>query len=95
MASVGAIYLWRQLTSRAAIELYALGISLIAIASVVSVPHILANLLAVGLPHIPEFLFTAVVKTGMVVQITLIVCAVAAAAFGAEMARGTSRERFA
>lgn len=95
MASVGAIYIARQLGSATAIKLYVLAISLIGIASLISVPHVFENLLSVGVNHIPEFLIHAILNTGVAVQLGVIAALIAGTWFVADLVRPTSQRAFA
>ncbi len=76
MATVRIIYVARLCTTRLAFESYALLLSLIGIATLVSVPHVLTNLFSVanhGLLGIGTFLLAAVMRTKIVVQVALLV----------------------
>ncbi|MGH7141066.1 MAG: hypothetical protein ACREGH_00320 [Minisyncoccia bacterium] len=87
MASVGAIYVARRLTSRAAVRGYVLVASLGVIASVVSVPNVLHNLFSVGVAGLPIFALTAVEHTTLLVQCGLVAILLAAASFSIDLAR--------
>ena len=73
MSRVAAIYAVRKITSATALQLYALCALLIAITSLVSVPHVFANLMQTGVAGFATFAFVAVLKTKLLVQIGLFV----------------------
>ena len=76
MASVRVIYASRLLTTRMALECYALLLSSIGIIMFVSLPHVFENLLSVasqGEAGILPFLVSAVVGTKVLVQLALLV----------------------
>ncbi len=76
MAGVGIVYAARQLTSRTALELYALVLSACGVIFFVSLPHVFANLVHVmngGLPSITTFALTAVMSTKLIVQLALLI----------------------
>ncbi|MDE2213115.1 MAG: hypothetical protein KGJ34_01090 [Patescibacteria group bacterium] len=77
MATVRLIYFGRLLMSRTALESYFLALSLLGIASFVSVPHVLQNLSQVGVGGSALFLTTAIAKTKLLVQGALFIAAVA------------------
>lgn len=100
MASVGIIYVARKLTSRLALECYALILSLVGVAYFVSLPNVVANFTHVaqgGLVSIGAFLVAAVLGTKLVVQVAVLVGAVALALMVVDMVRSTpaSRQTFA
>lgn len=80
MAGVAAIYVGRKLSSRKALEAYALLASIVGIALFTSLPHVVSNLLHVesaGFPAVATFFLSAVVKTNLIVQAALLVGAIA------------------
>ena len=79
MAGVGAVYLGRKATSRTAIEIYALVISLWVIGRLVWVSKIFDNFFTVekhGLGAINTYILYAIEHTHPVVQLTLLVAVV-------------------
>jgi hypothetical protein len=100
MASVGVIYIARKLTSRFALECYALALSFVGAAFFVSLPHVAVNLLHVtngGLPSIGTFVVTAVLQTKLVVQIATLIGAVSLILLAVDIVRSlnTPSRRFA
>ncbi|HVY73168.1 MAG TPA: hypothetical protein VG984_03960 [Candidatus Paceibacterota bacterium] len=96
MASVGVIYIARKLTSRIALECYALLLSFAGAAYFVSLPNVIANFAHVaqgGLVSIGAFLVAAVLGTKLVVQIAVIVGAGALLAMVADIVRSTPASR--
>lgn len=87
MASVGAIYIGRKLVSLTAIKLYILCVSLIAIASLVSVPHVFANLTQVGPTGLYTFAVAAALNTKLLVQLGLLACTLVGISFVADALR--------
>ena len=80
MASVGIIYTARMLTSRLALECYALVLSFAGAAYFVSLPNVVSNFGHVaqgGLVNVGAFLVAAVLGTKFVVQVAVLVGAVA------------------
>ncbi len=80
MASVYVIHMVRTLTSRLALACGVLCLSLIAIAMLVSVPHVMVNLLSVahhGVVGIGTFVFSAVMGTRFIVQCALFIGTIA------------------
>ena len=75
MASVAVIYAVRKLTSRTALEFYALAVSFVGIFMFVSVPHVAQNFSLIashGLSGISTFVLSAVTHTSIMVQLTLL-----------------------
>jgi hypothetical protein len=100
MAGVGVIYTARMLTSRLALECYALVLSVGGAAFFVSLPNVVANLAHVangGLLSIGTFLVSAVLGTKLVVQLAVLVATAALVAIGVDIVRQSSapRSRFA
>ena len=89
MGSVAVIYVARTLVSPAALVCYA-GASCIAIASFISVPHVVQNFEASaqgGMPHIIGFTIAAIVGTQLVVQLGLLVATLASTSLLVRVAR--------
>ena len=81
MAGVAVIYVVRKLTSRRAVECYALFLSAFGITLFVSLPHVAANFVhveSVGLPATGLYILSAVEKTNLIVQAALMLGVVAA-----------------
>ncbi len=78
MASVLVIYFARKAVRPRALKLYALIAAGVSIGALVSVPHVLANLMAVGLSGLGAFVYAAVVNTTPTVQISTIIAVVVA-----------------
>jgi hypothetical protein len=96
MASVGVIYTARKLTSRLALECYALALSFAGAAFFVSLPHVLQNLTQVahgGIASIGVYFVSAVLGTKLVVQLALLVGACALIALGVDVARSSPPAR--
>ena len=93
MASVGVIYVARMLTSRLAVECYALVLSFVGAAYFVSLPNVLANFSHVaqgGLANVGTFLIAAVLGTKLVVQVAVLIGAVAFVGMVADILRSPS-----
>ncbi len=76
MAGVAVIYAVRRLTSRTALECYALFVSAFSVTMLVSLSHVTANLILVshrGLISLVLYFFSAVLGTTLVVQIALVI----------------------
>lgn len=72
MAGVALIYTARALASRVALECYVLVFSLVGIAVLASLPHVVQNLLAVsqsGVGGVVVFFASAIVSTTFAVQV--------------------------
>lgn len=93
MGNVAAIYAGRKFVSAMAVKLYILCASLIAIASVVSVPHVFANLMQAGVTGFATFAFVAVLKTKLLVQIGLLVGCVVLASLIFEFFKNNTASR--
>ena len=94
MASVAVIFAVRQLTSRLALELYALALSFGAVGFFVSVPHVILNLESTmrgGLPSVAAFTIAAVVGTKLLVQLALILGFAGAVALFSDIVRSAGR----
>ncbi len=90
MASVAVVYAVRKLTSRFALECYALALSFAGAAFFVSLPHVAANLINVasgGAPRIGTFLISAILGTKLIVQLAVLIGICAIVAIGVDMAR--------
>ena len=93
MGSVAVIYGVRALVSPVALACYA-GVSCVAIASVVSVPHVAQNFAASaqgGVPHIIGFTIAAIVGTQLVVQLGLLIATLASTSLLVSVARSFGR----
>ncbi|MCX6819833.1 MAG: hypothetical protein NT019_00890 [Candidatus Adlerbacteria bacterium] len=93
MASVAVVYTARRLTSRFALECYALVLSFVGTVFFVSLPHVAANLSNVasgGVGSIEAFIISAVLGTKLIVQLALLVGACALVAMGVDMSRANS-----
>ncbi len=98
MAGVAAIYVARRFTSRTALECYALFFSAFGITLLVSLPHVLANILIVeshGLPALGFYFLTAITKTNLLVQITLVVGVAGLTSLIFDVVQATNYRRFA
>ena len=76
MAGVASIYTARTLTSAVALKVYALTVSVLGVAAVVSLPHVALNFLEVmhgGVSGVALFLLAAVLQTKVVVQLALLI----------------------
>lgn len=96
MAGVGVVYAARKLTSRFALECYALALSFAGAAYFVSLPHVAQNLFNVtsgGFPSVETFVLAAVLHTKLVVQIAMAVGLASVLLIGADMVRSSSAER--
>ena len=74
MASVRVIYGVRQLMNATALKVYVFTLSILGIATLVSLPHVVANFLNVahgGLPSMSVFIAAALIQTKVLVQIAL------------------------
>ncbi len=89
MGSVAVIYGLRALVSPAALACYA-AVSIAAISFAVSVPHVARNFALSaqgGLPHIIGFTLAAIVGTSIVVQLGLLIAALASTSLLVGIAR--------
>ena len=80
MAGVGIVYAAHLLLSRAALELYALALSAVALWQLVWVHKVFENFFTAehaGLGALGNYLFVAVEHTQLAVQVTLLVAVVA------------------
>jgi hypothetical protein len=100
MASVGVVYTARKLTSRIALEFYALAAAGVALWQVTWVHKVIANFANVergGLGSMEQYISYAFLHTHLVTQAALVVAAVAAVLLIADALRALSRpaHRFA
>ncbi|MBI2004568.1 hypothetical protein HYS79_00185 [Patescibacteria group bacterium] len=75
MACVVLIYTARALVSRVALEFYVLVFSLVGVAMLASLPHVVQNLVAVsqsGVGGVAVFFASAIVSTTLAVQVALV-----------------------
>ena len=92
MAGVGTIYIARQLSSRIALEIYALVLSAAGVIFFVSLPHVFANLAQVangGVPGITAFILSAVLGTKVIVQVALFLGMIATASLAVSLTRSS------
>ncbi len=93
MAGVGTIYTMRQLTSRGALKVYALLLSLWAVGRLVWVSKVFENFLQVeksGAGAITNYMVQAVEHTHVAVQLCLLIAIVAAASLALDTIRSVS-----
>jgi len=98
MAGVATIYLARLFTSARALKAYALFLASLGVVLFASVPHVVANFLSVGgkgFPAVYTFLLSAVTETSFVVQVGLLVAAVALVSLVRDIARPVEAPNFA
>lgn len=97
MASVGAIYIARQLTSTTALKLYVAVISLWGLARLVWVERVFENLSQAGVGGAFNLFLDAILTTDILVQLTLAALVVAGAWFIRDLTHvsGRSPTRFA
>ncbi len=100
MAGVAVVYTARKLTSRFALECYALALSFAGAAFFVSLPNVFQNLTHVaqgGVVSIGVFFLTAILQTKLVVQVATLIGIASLALIGFDMARSVteSNRRFA
>lgn len=75
MASVRIIHAGRALTSAVAVKVYALALSIVGIATLVSVSHVMTNFMVVahgGMPSISSFIIVALMNTKLLVQVAVV-----------------------
>jgi hypothetical protein len=80
MAGVAAVYVARKLSSRRALKAYLLLACVLGLAVFTSLPHVFINfehMLGSGLPAVSTYVVTAVTKTSVLVQLILVVAALA------------------
>ncbi len=90
MASVGTVYATRQLTSTAALKVYALILSLWAVGRLVWVSKVFENFVQVeksGIGAISNYMLYAVEHTHLAVQLALLVAILAAASLALDAIR--------
>lgn len=93
MAGVAVVYAVRKLTSRFALECYALALSFAGAAYFVSLPHVFENLTHVaqgGIVSVGVFFVSAVLQTKLIVQIAVLVGAVSLVLIGMDVARSAT-----
>lgn len=93
MAGVAVVYATRKLTSRFALECYALALSFAGAAYFVSLPHVFQNLIQVehgGVISVGVFFLTAILQTTLAVQVAVAVGAVSLTMIGADVARSAA-----
>jgi hypothetical protein len=99
MAGVAVVYTARKLTSRFALECYALALSFAGAAFFVSLPNVFQNLTHVaqgGVVSIGVFFLTAILQTKLVVQVATLIGIASLILIGVDMARSaTPSRRFA
>ena len=96
MASVAVIYTVRKLLSRTALELYVLAASAVVLWRLVWVHKVFANFFVeekLGFGAISNYLLYAVEHTNIVVQLTLLVAAVAFVALLVDFVKSASEPR--
>jgi hypothetical protein len=72
MAAVGTTYMARQLVSATAIKLYVCALALFALARLVWVERVFANLSEASVGHVAQFILSAVINTDVLVQVALL-----------------------
>lgn len=97
MASVGVVYGARQLVSATAIKLYVCALALYGLGRLVWVSRVFENLANVGWGQAAEFMLSAVMSTDLLVQVVLMVLAVAGISLIRDLVRssGASNAAFA
>ncbi len=96
MASVAVVYAVRRLTSRVALECYAIGLSLIGITTLVSMGNVYGNFrdaAARGFDQLGVFVLSAVTATDVWVQAMLLLGACAFLLLLADLFRSASASR--
>ncbi len=93
MANVALIYTARKFMSRTALKLYVCVACLWGLASLVWVAKVFENLATVGVAGSLQFFIAALINTDMLVQLTLIVGAVAALSLAADLVRSVATPR--
>jgi len=91
MGNVAVIYAARRLAGATALKLYALVLSFVGIVAFVSIPNVAANFVNVaqgGVEGALVFIISAVVGTALLVQVSLVVAAVAAVSLVVPVFRG-------
>jgi len=90
MAGVAVVYTTRKLTSRFALECYALALSFAGAAYFVSLPNVFANLTHVaqgGAVSIGVFFLSAILHTKLVVQVAVLIGAASLMLIGVDIVR--------
>ena len=80
MGSVAAVYAVRRFANPFMLKVYTLALSAVGVFAFVSLSHVGANFMAVeghGAPAVSSFVFSAVTKTTLLVQLALVVGAIA------------------
>lgn len=91
MANVSLIYAGRILTSKTAIKLYALLLSVVGIATLVSVSNVVSNFVNAahgGVGSVAIFAVSAVLGTTLMVQVVLAIAAASAISLVVPVLRG-------
>jgi hypothetical protein len=92
MANVALIYTMRRLLGPTALKLYVCVLCLWGVASLVWVAKVFENLAHVGAAGSLQFVIAAVLNTDVLVQLTLLVGALAAASLLLDLFRSFSRK---
>ncbi len=97
MASVGAIYIARQLVSMTALKLYVCVLALYGLGRLVWVARVWENFSHVGVQNSVHFITSAILNTHLPVQIALAVFIVAGVSLLIDLAKtlATPQQRFA
>ena len=95
MASARLIYTMRMLTSVTALKLYVWALALYTIGRLVWVAHVWENLEKVGIGHLFQFMLAAVLNTQLLVQLALLIGAMALISFLVDVVRGLRTPTFA
>ncbi len=77
MASVGTIYIARQLVSATALKLYICALSVVGLWKLVWVHRVFENFSQVGIGNAGNFIYAALINAGVVVLVVLAVLVVA------------------
>src|SRR3989344_8294608 len=96
MASVGVIYVVRQIVSATALKIYALVASVWALGALVWVARIeqnFAEALRGGFTHVSSYLFAAVFNTTVFVQAVILLVAVVALSLAIDFVKSSVRPR--
>jgi len=93
MAGVAVVYAVRKLTSRLALECYALALSFAGAAFFVSLPNVFQNLTHVaqgGVVSIGVFFVSAILQTKLVVQVAVLIATASLVLIGVDIARSAA-----
>jgi len=93
MASVGTVYVARQLISLTALKLYVCALALLGLWKLVWITRVYENLAHVGVGGAFNFMLAAVANTDFLVQITLVALVVAGLSLAREVVRTLSTPR--